>query len=75
MKELIQVYDMKQLISDPTHFTENSSSLIDLILVRNSPNILIRGVADTRYHCPIIVLMEFYELKTKHLSDVFGIII
>ena len=40
MKDLFQVYNMKQLISDPTHFTENSSSLIDLILVCNSPNIL-----------------------------------
>ena len=64
MKELIQVYNMKQLITDPTHFTENSSSLIDLILVQNSPNILTSGVAETfipdltQYHCPIIVLMK-----------------
>ena len=71
MKELIQVYNMKQLISDPTHFTENSSSLIDLILVRNSPNILTSGVADTfipdltRYHCPIIVLMKFLRPPNK----------
>ena len=42
MKELIQIYNMKQLISDPPHFTENSSSLIDLILVCNSSNILTR---------------------------------
>ena len=62
---------MKQLISDPTHFTENSSSLIDLILVRNSPNILTCGVADsfipglTRYNCPIIVLMKFLRPQNK----------
>ena len=62
---------MKQLISDPTHFTENSSSLIDLILVRNSPNILTSGVADTfipdltRYHCPIVVLMKFLRPPNK----------
>ena len=71
MKELIQVYSMKQLISDPKRFTENSSSLIDLILVRNSPNILTSGVADTfipgltRYHCPIIVLMKFLRPQNK----------
>ena len=71
MKELIQAYNMKQLISDPTHFTEISSSLIDLILVRNSPNILTSGVADTfipglpRYHCPIIVLLKFLRPQNK----------
>ena len=76
MKELIQVYNMKQLISDPTHFTENTSSRIDIILVRNSPNILTSGVADifildlTRFHCPIIALMKFLRPQTKHLSDV-----
>ena len=71
MKELIQVYNMKQLISDPTHFTENSSSLIDLILFRNSPNILTSGVAGTfipdltRYHCPIIVHRKFLRPQNK----------
>ena len=70
MKELIQVYNMIQLISDPTHFTKKSS-LIDMILVRNSPNILTSGVADTfipgltRYHCPIIVLMKFLRPQNK----------
>ena len=62
---------MKQLITDPTHFTENSFSLIDLILVRNSPNILTSGVADTfipdltRLHCPIIVLMKVLRPPNK----------
>ncbi|MCG7864732.1 MAG: endonuclease/exonuclease/phosphatase family protein [Candidatus Thiodiazotropha taylori] len=35
MTELLQDFDLKQLITEPTHFTENSSSLIDLIFVRN----------------------------------------
>ena len=34
------------LISEPTHFTEHSSSLIDLIFVRNINNVLTSGVAD-----------------------------
>ena len=47
MKDLIQNYNLKQLIQEDTHFTENSSSLLDLILVRNSSNILTSGVVDS----------------------------
>ena len=56
IKELMQEYNMKQLISGPTNFTEHSSTLIDLMLVRNNNNILTSGVIDTfipnqiRYH-------------------------
>ena len=61
IKDLIQNYNLEQLINEDTHFTENSSSLIDLILVCNSSNILMSGVADSfipdqiRFHCPILV--------------------
>lgn len=71
MKDLLQQYNLKQLISDSTHFTENSSSLIDLILVRNNNNVLVSGVVDpfipdqTRYHCPIIVLLKFLRPSIK----------
>ena len=71
MTELLQEFNLKQLITEPTHFTENSSSLIDLILVRNNSNILSSGVIDpfipdqTRYHCPIIVLLKFLRPSTK----------
>ena len=34
IKHLIQNYSLKQLIQEDTRFTENSSSLLDLILVR-----------------------------------------
>ncbi|MCG8113671.1 MAG: reverse transcriptase domain-containing protein [Candidatus Thiodiazotropha taylori] len=65
VKELMLEYNLTQLISEPTHFTENSSSLIDLILVRNVNNILTSGVIDpfiadyTRYHCPVIAVLKF----------------
>ena len=36
IKDLIKNNNLEQLINEDTHFTENSSSLIDLILVRNS---------------------------------------
>ena len=65
MTDLLLEYNLKQLITEPTHFTETSSSLIDLILVRNNNNVLTSGVADpfmadyTRYHCPVIILLKF----------------
>ena len=67
----MQEYSMKQLITEPTNFTEHSSTLIDLILVRNTSNILTSGVIDTfipnqiRYHCPTVVIMKFIRPKNK----------
>ena len=69
--ELIQTYNLHQLINVNTHFTEQSSSLIDLILVRNTAHVLTSGVLDpfipgqTRYHCPIIVLLKFLRPTIK----------
>ena len=64
--ELIQEYSLTQLITEDTHYTENSSSLIDLILARNKTHVLTTsGVIDTfilnqiRYHCPTIVLLKY----------------
>ena len=46
MKDLLQHISLRQLIDEATHFTEQSMSLIDLIIVRNTNNILSWGVAD-----------------------------
>ena len=40
MKDLLQHFSLRQLINEATHFTEQSTSLIDLIIVRNTNNIL-----------------------------------
>ena len=64
MRELMSEYNLSQLISDDTHFREHSSSLLDLILVRNKENILMSGVVDLlipeqiRYHCPVMGLLK-----------------
>ena len=64
VKDLMQLYGLKQLIKEATHYTEYSASLIDLIMVRNESNILTSGVADPfisdqiRYHCPTVVLLK-----------------
>ena len=63
-------YNLTQLISEPTHFPEHSSSLIDLILARNIKNILTSGVIDpfvadyARYHCPVIAVLKFTRPHT-----------
>ena len=71
MTALMQEFHMKQLINEPTNFTEHSATLIDLILVRNEASILTSGVIDTfipdqtRYHCPVVVLMKFLRPENK----------
>ena len=56
---------------NPTHFTERSSSLIDLFILRNPANVLYSGVIDPfipdqiRYHCPILIPLIFLRPKPK----------
>jgi len=63
-------YNAEQLISSPTHITEHSSSLIDLIFVKNKNHILSSFVADpfipnlTRFHCPVVVVLHFHKPRT-----------
>ena len=60
-----------QLVDEPTHYTETSSSVIDLILVHNPNNIVSSGVGDpfleqtVRYHCPVFGLIKFTKPKIK----------
>ena len=63
---------MSQLIEEPTHFTECSHSLIDLMFVTNKESIITSGVGipvlenSIRYHCHIFSVLNF--LKPKHNS-------
>ena len=71
MTELIQGYSLTQLITKDTHYTENSSSLTDLILARNKTHVFTSGVIDTfipnqiRYHCPTIVPLKSLRPVSK----------
>ena len=73
IRDLCQQFNFEQLINEPTHFTENSSSLIDLILTINRNNILISGVGEPfleqniRYHCPVFCVLNF----TKPLTPLY----
>ena len=65
INNLCQYVGLEQLIKEPTHYTESSSSAIDLFLTSNSNNVFLTGVGDPflehniRYHCPICCLLKF----------------
>ena len=67
-------FSFYQSIDQRTHFTENSSSLIDIVLVRNKDSLLLSGVGDPflsqdlRYHCPIYGIFRFSKPKIKSFS-------
>ena len=65
VRDLCQPFHFEQIINEPTHFPENSSSLIDLILISNRNTILLSGVGEPflernmRYHCPVFCVLTF----------------
>ena len=54
---------------EPTHFTELSSSLIDLIATNVENNVIYSGVRESileqniRYHCPVFSILDFEKHK------------
>ena len=63
-------YNLDQVISEPTHHTEKSSSLLtDLLFTNNQTNILYSGVGEAfldqniRHHCPIYAIFKFDKYK------------
>ena len=65
-------FDLTHCFDEPTHFTENSASTIDLLFVSNKNSILTTGAGEPcldqniRDHCPIYGV--FYFLNPKHMS-------
>ena len=64
-------FSLFQCINEPTHFTENSSTLLDILLVTNKDHLILCGVGDPflhqeqRYHCPIYGVFNFRKPKVK----------
>ncbi|CAC5356718.1 unnamed protein product [Mytilus coruscus] len=64
MKNIIRKYDMFQFIDEPTHFTENSTSCLDLVIAnkRNVIDLVHVGHpflnANIRYHCPTFGIIK-----------------
>ena len=72
LTDFLVTFNLHQLIVEPTHYTETSSSLIDVIIANSTRNVLAGEVCDpiipdlVRYHLPIAVLLKF--LKPKQSS-------
>ena len=71
-------FSLFQCINEPTHFTENSSTLLDILLVTNKDHLILCRVGDPflhqeqRYHCPVYGVFNFCKPKLKHINDAFG---
>ncbi|MEW8548237.1 MAG: endonuclease/exonuclease/phosphatase family protein, partial [Candidatus Thiodiazotropha sp.] len=74
VETLCQQFNLHNLINEPTHFTESSSSIIDLMLTSNKHGVMLSGVGEpcleqaVRYHCPIFCILDFKKVITKVFS-------
>ena len=67
IRDLCQQFNFDQIMNAPTHYTENSSSIIDKIFTSNKNNIILSGVGEPfleqniRYHCPVYCVLNFIK--------------
>ena len=78
LSNLISSYHSHQIISEPTHFTKSSCSLIDIISVNRPDSIMSSYVADCflpdliRYHCPFSAVFNFKNPRLYLLNVIYG---
>ena len=79
IEALCRQFSLYKIITEPTHFTENSSSLLDIILVSNKNHVTTSGVGgpfldqNIRYHCPVYLeSLSFQNPKFNVTNDTFG---
>ena len=71
IKNLCEEFSLTQTINQPTHYTEHSSSVLDIILTTNDNHLILSGVGDPfltqdiRYHCPIYGILNFSKPRGK----------
>ncbi|MEW8547700.1 MAG: reverse transcriptase domain-containing protein, partial [Candidatus Thiodiazotropha sp.] len=71
IKNLCEEFSLTQTINQPTHYTENSSSILDIILTNNDNHLILSGVGDPflsqdiRYHCPVYGILNFSKPRGK----------
>ena len=64
-------FDLQQTIDEPTHLTEYSSTLLDIVLTGDADHRIFSGVGDpfltqtVRYHCPTYGIFNFNKPKRK----------
>lgn len=70
VSDLCLHFNMEQLITEPTHFTETASSILDLVFTSNRNRVLLHGVGEPfldqniRYHCPTYCILDFNKIVT-----------
>ena len=71
IRDLCEQFSLEQVINEPTHYTEHSSSLLDVILTSNKDHLILSGVGDpfltqdVRYHCSVHGILNFSKPKCK----------
>ena len=81
MKNILTKYNLIQLVDEPTYFTENSNSCLDLVVANNNYLVDLVHVgrpfwnANVRFHCPTYGIMKIENLVKLVLSAVFGFMI
>ena len=78
VRDLCQQFNFEQIINEPTLYTENSSSPIDLILTSNRNTISLSSVGEPffeqnlRYQCPVFFLTFSKPLTPLYKRRVFS---
>lgn len=71
VKDILSLYDLHQLITVPTSITENSETLIDLLITNNTQNVIYSNVfepfldVNIRFHKPIVALLKSPKFKNQ----------
>ena len=70
IRDFCDEFSLCQSIQEPTHFTESSSSLIDILLVKDVKHLIKSGVGEpflqnVRFYCPIYEIFNFSKPKKK----------
>ena len=68
IKAICEQFSLYQVIEEPTHYTEYSSSLLDTILTNNYDLLVMNGVGDTylqQSHYPTYGILRFVKQKRK----------
>ena len=74
INDLCQHFNLEKIITEPTHHTGNSDSVIDLFLMANKNRVLLNGVGEPyldqniRYHCPVYCVYNFDKIITPSFT-------
>ena len=69
INHLINQYNLKQVITEPTHFTENSLSLVDLFFIRNEGIILHGEVIDLLYPIKYDIIVPSFSCLNSFVQN------